>query len=164
MKDKKASIIYAALTVIIWQFCISLSKILTNKNFFSDTKNYLFFNLTKTENKGAAFGIFQDSSLFLGLLGVFVFIFVIYFVFKNFSFEDKAKILNTSIFSAGILGNTVERLSSGYVTDFIKLTIFNFPVFNLFDILISVSVFVYIFLYLKNDFFKKGKNGNKSRN
>jgi len=161
MRDKRAFIVYILLTLVIWQLCVSLSKIFLDDNFFLKGANYLFFTIIKTENKGAAFGLFQDSSLFLGLLGVIVLILTVYFVFKKIKFEDKFKILTAAIFSAGILGNTIERLIWGHVVDYIKLTIFDFPVFNLFDVLISVSVVFYIFYYLKTEFIKKGGNENR---
>ena len=44
-----------------------------------------------------------------------------------------------SSFCAGILGNAYERYVYGYVTDFIKINFMNFPVFNLYDILITVG-------------------------
>ena len=42
--------------------------------------------------------------------------------------------------TSGILGNLTERLTKGYVIDFIKLNFINFAVFNFFDILITVSI------------------------
>ncbi len=158
IKDKKALTIYILLSLVIWQFCISLTKIFMNERFFDKNEDMLFFMITETKNKGAAFGIFQDASLILGLLGVLVLCFCIFYVLKYISFQDKTKILCSSIFTAGILGNTVQRLQDGYVVDFIKFTFINFPVFNLFDVLITSSVFLYIFFCLREEIIKRIKN------
>lgn len=55
-----------------------------------------------------------------------------------------------SVFSAGIAGNAVERYTLGYVEDFIKINLFNFPVFNINDIMITVGA-VTIALVVIND-------------
>ncbi len=158
IKDKKAFTIYILLTLVIWQLMISLSKIFMNEHFFKKNDDMTFFLITETQNKGAAFGMFQDSSLILGLLGVVVILLCLIYVFKYVAFIDKTKILCSAIFTAGILGNTVQRLTDGYVTDFIKLTFVNFPVFNLFDILITFSVFIYIFFCFREEIIKRVKN------
>ena len=158
IKDKKAFVIYILLTLVIWQFMISLSKIFMNEHFFKKNEDLLFFLITETKNKGAAFGMLQDSSLILGVLGIIVILLCIFYVSKYISFQDKTKILSAAIFTSGILGNTIQRLFDGYVTDFIKLTFINFPVFNLFDILITFSVFVYIFLCFREELIKRVKN------
>lgn len=158
IKDNKAFTIYILLTLVIWQLAISLSKIFMNEHFFKRNEDLIFFLITETKNKGAAFGIFQDSSLILGVLGVVVILFCIFYVAKYISFQDKTKILSAAIFTSGILGNSVQRLFDGYVTDFIKLTFIDFPVFNLFDVLITSSVFIYIFFYLREEIIKRVKN------
>ena len=154
MKDKKAFILYVLLTLIIWQLCVSLSKIITSP--LVSIQNDIF-EISKTVNNGAAFGIFKDTPYFLGFIGVFVTGIIIFYVCKNLNRGDKEKILLTSIFTAGILGNTTERFLNGYVFDFLKINLFNFPIFNLFDVLITGAVFFYILFYIKNEW-KRKKN------
>lgn len=154
MKSKKALILYLLLSVIIWQLCVSLTNIL--KNFSYGTINNEVFSLQMVKNNGAAFGFFNDNPYILGFLGVFVLMGIFVYAFKHLKAEDKSKILLISTFSAGILGNTAERLTNGFVFDFIKINFFDFPVFNLYDILITCSVFFYIIFYIKEEL-KKGK-------
>ena len=158
IKDKRAFVVYVLLTVVLWQFLISISKIIKHNTFNLD-----FIKVVETTNSGAAFGMFQNAPFVLGMFGLIVLLLVLFYVYKNVNFEDKAKILFLSIFSAGILGNTHERFAYGYVTDFIKINFLNFPVFNMFDILISISVILYAVFYIKEEIFKRIKNGNKSR-
>lgn len=151
MKDKRAFLIFLLILFILWQLMLSLGKIFTSsQNGFNNP----IFSVIETTNKGAAFGILENNSFALGVLGVFVLIGVCFYVFKNIGFEDKIKILSCSVFGAGILGNTTQRLTLGYVEDFIKLNFINFPVFNLFDVLICISVFMYILFYVKEELIK----------
>ncbi|MDO5438004.1 MAG: signal peptidase II [bacterium] len=154
-KDKKAFIIYVLLSLVLWQLCVSLSKIITKQYIKADD---LIFSVVETTNKGAAFGLFNDNPYVLGTLGTIVLVIVLFYVYKNVKFEDKTKILSCAVFTSGILGNTAERFNNGYVTDFIKLNFFDFPVFNLYDILITVSVFMYLFYCIKEEAQKRKKN------
>jgi len=64
--------------------------------------------------------------------------------------------LALTLFSAGTLGNVIERFKFGYVVDYIKLNFINFPVFNAFDVMICLGIFVYcLYILLEN---KKVKN------
>ena len=87
---------------------------------------------------------------------------LIIYVYKKVTFEDKYKILALVFFSSGILGNLYERFTLGYVIDYIKLNFVNFAVFNMFDVMICTSVFIFIFIILYEDLLrarvKNGKN------
>lgn len=156
IKDKKASLIFVLLSIVLWQLGVSLSKIINSP--YTKIDDNEIFQIVKTVNNGAAFGILENSSYILGGIGIFVLICVLIYVFKHYTFQDKKRILYASIFASGILGNTAERLMNGYVFDFIKLSFVDFPVFNLFDILICTSVVLYVLSYLKNDIIKRIKN------
>ena len=153
MKDKKAVILYILLTLIIWQLGVSISKILGNSFHFGD-----LISIVPVINNGAAFGLFYNNSYVLGALGVFVILALFLYVYKKLTRYHKTKILLSSILTAGILGNTVERFMNGYVNDFIKINLFNFPVFNIFDILITGSVFLYIIYCVKKELLKRVKH------
>lgn len=153
MKDKKASLIYIMLTIVIWQLSVSLSNILGKSFYIGD-----FFSILPVINKGAAFGIFNNNPYILGGLGVVVIFSTVFYVFRKITFEDRMKILVLSTFTSGILGNTTERFLNGFVNDFIKINFFEFPVFNIFDILITGSIFLYILFCIKEEFLKRVKN------
>jgi len=153
MKDKKACILYSLLTFVIWQLCVSLSKIFGNSFHFGE-----FFSILPVINKGAAFGIFNDNPYILGTLGIFVIIGTAFYVYKKLDSKNRILILLFASFTAGVLGNTTERFFNGYVNDFIKINLFSFPVFNIFDILITGSIFLYIIFCIKEEFIKRKKN------
>ena len=58
--------------------------------------------------------------------------------------------------ASGATGNLIDRVSHDYVVDFIYFVLINFPIFNVADIYVTVSTFLFvilfIFYYKENDF------------
>ena len=52
------------------------------------------------------------------------------------------------LLAAGAIGNFIDRVRFGYVRDFIYFKIINFPVFNVADCYVTVSVIIFIILIL----------------
>ena len=154
MKDKRACIFYFLMTVILLDFGNQIRKI-SHMSYFEKIDNPIF-SIVHVNNTGSAFSLFQDHAKILAYLGIGVILFIAFQVFRNVSFNDKNNLLALTLFSAGTLGNIIERLQFGHVVDYIKLNFINFPVFNAFDIMICIG----IFLYCVSIFFeiKKGKN------
>ena len=146
MKDKRACIFYFLMSIIFWYFGNQLRKISYN-SYFDDYKNPVF-SIIHVDNTGSAFGLFQDSTFLLSVLGVIAVIIISFYVFKNISFKDKIELFSLTIFMGGTLGNLYERIKFGHVVDYIKLNFISFPVFNAFDIMICIGVFLYIVFVL----------------
>ena len=116
------------------------------------------------ENRGAAFGIFQDRKIFLVLLTSLILVGVCYVLWKIPA--DKKYIylkLLCFLIPAGGIGNLIDRVRLDYVIDFIYFAPIDFPVFNVADIYVSVGmVFLFtvvLFYYKDEDFeFLKWKN------
>lgn len=116
------------------------------------------------ENRGAAFGIFQDRKIFLVLLTSLILVGVCYVLWKIPA--DKKYIYLKSLcflITAGGIGNLIDRVRLDYVIDFIYFAPIDFPVFNVADIYVSVGmVFLFtvvLFYYKDEDFeFLKWKN------
>ncbi len=91
------------------------------------------------ENRGAIWGIFQNKTVFLILLTAIIFLVVlfIYFRLPKSSRYNPARLLLVFI-AAGGLGNIIDRIIFGYVTDFIRFDFIEFPVFNVADMYITV--------------------------
>ena len=116
------------------------------------------------ENRGAAFGIFQDRKIFLVLLTSLILVGVCYVLWKIPA--DKKYIylkLLCFLITAGGIGNLIDRVRLDYVIDFIYFAPIDFPVFNVADLYVSVGmVFLFtvvLFYYKDEDFeFLKWKN------
>lgn len=102
-----------------------------------------FFYLIYTKNNGAAFSILTGKRLFLILITVLIIGLIIYYLKKN-KISGKMNILAFSLIIGGSLGNLIDRIARGFVVDFISVKIFNynFPVFNIADLLICTGVFL----------------------
>lgn len=119
------------------------------------------------ENRGAAFGIFQDQKIFLILLTSFILIGVCYVLWKIPS--DKKYIylkMLCFLITAGGIGNLIDRVRLDYVIDFIYFAPIDFPVFNVADIYVSVGMiflFIVVLFYYKDEDFEFLKWKSKSK-
>jgi len=91
------------------------------------------------KNTGAAFGMFQSLGGVFTVLSFIVGAVIVYY-FPQISRQDWLIRLAMGMLLAGAIGNLIDRLTQGYVIDFISVG--NFPVFNVADSSISVGVAV----------------------
>lgn len=110
-----------------------------------------FFHLTHTRNSGAAFGLLRDLRLNLGfttidavqILGLVSLLVAaaIVVVLRRPAPLDRLTVVALGTLLGGAVGNGIDRLRLGYVTDFLQLQAgwFDFPVFNVADIEIVVG-------------------------
>jgi len=102
-----------------------------------------FFFLRYIRNTGAAWGMLSNGTLFLIVIS-FVFL---YFLIKYILEERRLSKLSSFCYGliiGGIIGNLIDRLFRSYVVDFFSFNIFgyDFPIFNIADILIVVGVII----------------------
>ena len=90
-----------------------------------------------TRNHGIAFGFLPGSDVIVTILiGLALLALVVYFVLHS---SEKLIWLPTGMLIGGALGNVLDRLRDGSVTDFIKLPL-GWPPFNLADSAITLGV------------------------
>lgn len=89
------------------------------------------------QNTGAAFGIFQNSNLILMILSIIVSIAIVIY-YQKVQPEETLMRIAFSMQFGGALGNLVDRIKIGHVTDFISVG--TFPVFNIADACVTVGV------------------------
>lgn len=104
-----------------------------------------FFELTHLRNTGMAFSMFDDLGIgFFIAISILVIGCIIWYFFhtKNVTIE-----LSLVLILAGAIGNLIDRISKGYVTDFFQFYIFGkpFAVFNVADVCITIG---FIFLVI----------------
>ncbi len=92
-------------------------------------------------NTGAAFGLFKGANAIFMILAVIVAGAIIYY-FPSVSKKDWIVRVALSMQLAGALGNLIDRIAIGHVTDFVSVG--NFPVFNVADASITIGVGVLI--------------------
>lgn len=90
-------------------------------------------------NSGAAFGMFQGAGLLFTVLAIVVSGLILYY-YPRIRAEDWILRLAMWLQLGGAIGNLIDRLTLGQVTDFISIG--TFPVFNIADSSITISVIV----------------------
>lgn len=113
------------------------------------------FRLTYVENKGVAFGMFNNMRwIFVALTSVMLAAIIIYMFMKRRS--DRFFCVCAGFIIGGGAGNLIDRIAHGYVVDYLSLSFFP-PVCNFADYCITIAVVVLavyiLFLSKKN----KGK-------
>jgi signal peptidase II len=98
-----------------------------------------YARIVNWKNTGAAFGIFPSLGEAIAVLAVIVAIAIVYY-FPRVPREDWTLRLAMGLTFSGALGNLFDRLTIGWVTDFIS--IWRFPVFNIADLCITLGVIV----------------------
>ena len=106
----------------------------------------IFFRLDYVKNFGAAFNLFSGSRLFLSFVSIIITIILLYFIIyiENISNID---LFSYSFILGGTIGNGIDRITQGYVIDFIKLNFIKFPVFNIADISINIGLILIIYIF-----------------
>ena len=109
-----------------------------------------FFSIAYVQNIGAAWNILSGNRWLLIIIGIISLV-GIYFYFIKDKKLKKIEVITYSILIGGTIGNLIDRIVYGYVIDYLSFNIFgyHFPVFNLADICIVVSVFLMIMIEIK---------------
>ena len=146
MNKKNIFILSTALIVVILD---QLTKFLVKSSFQLNQsvpiiKNVL--HLTYITNTGSAFGLFKGLNLFFIFISIVVIAVIIYYI-REIKKMEKSMQFGLGLLLAGSIGNLIDRLSQGSVTDFIDFRIW--PVFNVADSAITIGVILLIVLLWK---------------
>lgn len=149
------------LAIIVLVTIDQFSKYLITQNLFDGVKEIVlikdFFNITNVKNYGAGFSILQNQRMFLIIVTFVALIFVTYLLLKSKNSESLNRVCYILIIG-GAIGNLIDRLTLGYVIDFLDFYIFgyDFPVFNLADSFLTIGCILLIISILLES--KRAKN------
>ena len=108
------------------------------------------FELRYLENRGAAFGLFQNRQMFFVCAAVVIFLLIGFFYGR---IPGGLKFLPMRICAvlicAGAVGNLIDRIRYQYVVDFFYFSLIDFPIFNVADCyaVIACVLFAYLILF-----------------
>ena len=105
------------------------------------------FSFYYHENRGSIWGILQGKVDLLLIASLILFTLLIYVYVrmpKTAFYQPLFWIL--VVMGAGAVGNTIDRMFFGYVTDFLYFELIDFPIFNVADCYITICAFLSIFL------------------
>lgn len=110
-----------------------------------------FLQLIHVDNTGAAFGIFQGQSFALtivALFGIAVFLLLSLFLHRLFPLlAGTPSRIALGLILGGSVGNLVDRIRLGYVTDFIDFRVW--PAFNVADSCIVVGSIILAYFLIR---------------
>ena len=111
------------------------------------------------KNTGAAFGILQGFGGMFSVLAIVVAVFILYY-FPRVAREDWPLRFAMGLQLGGAVGNLTDRLTVGWVTDFISVG--SFPVFNVADSSIFIGVVVLMLRVWSTDRGKQTESASKT--
>ena len=161
---RKADImLFYSILAVVLVLIDQLTKILT-RTYIDLGESFTFIpgllDLTYIKNTGAAFSILEKHTWLLTVLSAVIVLVVAYLVVKKF-FNGWVGMLSATLILAGGVGNLIDRAAFKYVTDMIKTTFMDFPVFNFADCCITVGVVllvIYVLFFCKDEK-KEGDHG-----
>lgn len=110
-------------------------------------------DLSPAENRGVAFGLFQNSTVFFAIVTSVVIIVLFILLIKNYK-NSKLFSVAAALIIGGGAANLFERVAYGYVFDYLQLSFFP-PICNFADYCITAGT-VLLIIYLL--FFYKDKS------
>ena len=123
-------------------------KIIINHNMKLDTEIKVipnFFSILYVKNTGAAFSILEDNTILLIIISA-VFVVLLDRFIKQEKHFSKLSVIALGMIMGGIFGNLIDRIIHHGVIDYLSFTVlkYNFPIFNLADIGITIGVALYL--------------------
>ncbi len=118
-----------------------------------------FFSLTYVKNYGGAWGILNNNLFILITVSIFALLTINKYINSDVNIT-KLSSVSYGMLIGGIFGNLIDRIFRGYVVDFLNFNIFNydFPVFNIADMLIVVGIILMIIEVIGGNY---GSKSNK---
>ena len=115
------------------------------------------FRLEYLENRGAAFGVFQNATGFFIVITVLFLAAAVWF-YAVLPGDRKYRPLRTVciVLAAGAVGNLIDRIFLHYVRDFLYFDLIDFPIIKVADIYVTLSavalIIMILFVYSDDDF------------
>ena len=108
-----------------------------------------FMRFEFVANRGASFGMGEGFGFAFAVLAIAVVLGIGWYV-RTAKVMSKVELVGLAMVAGGAIGNMIDRLSNGFVTDFFCTEFISFPVFNVADIGITCGVAIALigFLFL----------------
>lgn len=122
-------------------------------------------DLTYVQNTGAAFSMLRSHTWVLTLISTVVVVGMCALLVKGF-FKNRLGLFSAALVLAGGMGNLIDRVLFGFVTDMFQTTFMDFAVFNVADCCITIGVpllFLYVWLYVGKDEKKEGESDESAQ-
>lgn len=112
-------------------------------------------SIVHRRNTGAAFSLFAGRTALITFVSVALMAMLLWLLLKAMRISREGK-LALAMLTGGGIGNLIDRVLLGSVTDYIRLSFIDFPVFNFADMLITVSIGALLLLTLMGRLEERG--------
>lgn len=106
-------------------------------------------NLTYYQNTGAAFSLFREHTWILALISAVVSVALVVVMVRRVFRHPVGQVI-LAVILAGAVGNLIDRVLFGYVTDMFQTIFINFAVFNVADCCLVcgvIAMMVYVLFF-----------------
>lgn len=102
------------------------------------------------ENHGAAWGILENARYFF-LITALILVGAVFWYYRRIPIEKHWNFCRflMIMLASGAIGNAIDRFFNGYVVDFLYVSIIDFPVFNVADCYVTLSILLFFIFYRK---------------
>jgi len=108
-----------------------------------------FLRIVHIKNPGAAFGILSrlSNSIFI-FISILAIIFIVAYLWKT---TNKLEVFSLSLILGGAIGNLIDRVIVGKVTDFIDFFInkWHWPAFNVADSALTIGICLFMWANIR---------------
>ena len=105
------------------------------------------FHFTHARNPGAAWGILKDERWVFMVFSTIAIVGLSIYLF-GFCKQSKWMKIALAMIIGGGIGNMIDRVLLGYVTDFLDFRLIDFPIFNVADCFVTVGAFTVVGLLI----------------
>lgn len=115
-----------------------------------------FLSFIYAKNTGVAFSMLSNQRVIIIIISIILLTALYMFLKKDYlslKKDDTLTDVTYGLLFGGILGNLIDRIFRGYVVDYVSLNIFgyDFPIFNLADVAITIGVILLFIITIRND-------------
>lgn len=105
-----------------------------------------FFSITYAKNTGVAFSFLEGNVPLIIIITSIIILLILKYI-KD-TVQNKYESICYGLIIGGAIGNLIDRISYGYVIDFLDFNLFGypFPIFNIADTAIVIGIFTLIIL------------------
>ena len=149
---KSVSLLYSLILTVLLIALDQFTKVLAVRHLMNKADIILIPNVLQLhylENTGAAFSILEGKQIVFAIITPILLVALCYILVKMPQ-TKKYQVLDYIIvfLVAGAIGNYIDRIMNNYVVDFIYFSLINFPVFNVADCYVTVSVILLLILIM----------------
>ncbi len=151
--------IIAAVFTVVLVAADQITKVLAAEKLSGGYINLIpgVFRLEYLENRGAAFGVFQNATIFfIAITVLFLAAAVWFYAVLPEGRKYRPLRIVCVVLASGAVGNLIDRIFLHYVRDFLYFVLIDFPIFNVADIYVTLSaaalIIMILFVYSDDDF------------